>query len=157
MWLWLSCIFHDEVQNRSNKTNTLGTESDIINMAFRPAGHPFYRPPYLSEPQLGYGGINIFRGTAPYQSGQGFGGIFRRLFRPMLQFISEKATKEVMKKAGKKVAQEAVGGMAKAGGEALMKNVLGTKRKVASPKTKNQRPFGLSRVGRKEIKIYFTK
>lgn len=138
MWLWLSCTFHEGVQDRSNKTNTLKTKTDIINMAFRPVGHPFYPPPYLSEPQLGYGGINIFRGTAPYQSGQGFGGIFRRLFRPMLQLISKKATKEVMKKAGKKVAQEAVGGMAKAGGEALMNSVLGTKRKAESPKPKRR-------------------
>lgn len=109
-------------------------------MAFRPVGHPFYPTPYLPEPQLGYGGINIFRGTAPYQSGQGFGGIFQRLFRPLLQFVSQKATKEVVKKAGKKVAQEAVGGMAKAGGEALMNSVLGTKRKATeSPKSKKKR------------------
>ena len=57
----------------------------------------------------------------------------------MLRLISEKATKKVMKKAGKKVAQDAVGGIAKAGGEVLMTNVLGTKRKAESPKIKKSK------------------
>ena len=107
-----------DVQGLCDKKNTLKATTDIVNMAFRPAGRPLYPPPYPPATRLW--GVDIFRVTAPYQSGQGFWDIFRRRFRPVLQLVSEKASREVIRQQARMWLS--------------MHNMLGIKTKAEPPK-----------------------